>query len=45
MHGRTDLKMTLLTSTLIGGSEVDMDFLRMKFVQEFLHRFHVETFN
>ena len=44
-HGRTDLKMTRSTSTLIGGSEVDMDFLQMKFVQEFLHRFHVETFN
>jgi hypothetical protein len=45
MHGRMDLKMTRSTNTLNGDSEVDEDFLQMKFVQEFLHRFHVETFN
>ena len=42
-HGRTDLKMIHSTSTLIGGSEVDEDFLQMKFVNS-LHRFHVETY-
>jgi hypothetical protein len=41
-HGRTDLKMIHSTSTLNGGSEVDEDFLQMKFVNRF-HRFRVET--
>jgi hypothetical protein len=43
MHGRTDLKMTRSTNTLNGDSEVDEDFLQIKFVNS-LHRFHVETY-